>query len=87
MGAAVTLRWIPYRAPGRVTLSAERPVVQKRERPDAQAPFSGTATTTATFSEPGEYVLHVTANDYSGEGGSGFQCCWTTGQVKVSVQR
>ena len=87
MGAPVTLRWIPYRAPGRVTLSAERPVVQKRERPDASAPFSGTATTTATFSEPGEYVLHVTANDYSGEGGSGFQCCWTTGQVKVSVHR
>jgi len=87
MGAPVTLRWIPYRAPGRVTLSAERPVVQKIERADAPAPFNGTATIMATFSEPGEYVLHVTANDYSGEGGSGFQCCWTAGQVKVSVQR
>jgi hypothetical protein len=85
MGAPVTLRWIPYRSAGRVAFSAERPEVQKLERPDA--PFSGTATTTVTFSEPGEYVLHVTANDYSGEGGSGFQCCWTTGQVKVVVQR
>jgi len=28
----------------------------------------------------------VTANDYSGEGGNGFQCCWTTGKVKVTVQ-
>jgi hypothetical protein len=46
-----------------------------------------TVTTTVTFSEPGEYVVLVTANDYSGEGGSGFQCCWTTGQVKVSVRR
>jgi hypothetical protein len=87
MGAPVTLRWIPYRGPGRVAFSAERPEVRKLERPGDSAPFSGTATTTATFSEPGEYVLHVTANDYSGEGGSGFQCCWTTGQVKVSVER
>ena len=31
--------------------------------------------TTATFSEPGEYVLRVFANDRSGGGGS--QCCWT----------
>lgn len=85
MGAPVTLRWIPYRGPGRVAFSAERPVVLKLERPDA--PFSGTATTMVTFSEPGEYMLHVTANDYSGEGGSGFQCCWTTGQVKVLVRR
>jgi hypothetical protein len=27
----------------------------------------------------------VTANDYSGVGGGGFQCCWTTALVKVSV--
>jgi hypothetical protein len=87
LGAPVTLKWIPYRAPGRVTFSAERPEVQKIERRDSSAPFNGTATTTVTFSEPGEYGLLVTANDYSGEGGSGFQCCWTTGQVKVSVQR
>jgi hypothetical protein len=31
-------------------------------------------------------VLHVTANDYSGDGGGGFQCCWTTGLMKVSVK-
>ena len=48
--------------------------------------FNGKATTTATFSDPGEYVLHILLTDYSGEGGGGFQCCWTTGQVKVSVQ-
>jgi hypothetical protein len=87
LGAAVTLKWIPYRGPGRVEFSTDRPVVQKTKRGDVAAPFSGTATTMATFSEPGDYVVLVTANDYSGEGGSGFQCCWTTGQVKVSVQR
>jgi hypothetical protein len=84
LGPPVTLRWIPYRAPGRVSFSNERPAVEKTT---GQAPFNGTATTMATFSEPGEYVVLVTANDYSGEGGSGFQCCWTTGQVKVSVRR
>jgi len=86
LGAPVTLRWIVYRGPGRVAFGSDRPVVQKIERPDVSAPFSGTATTTVTFGEPGEYVLLVTANDYSGEGGAGFQCCWTTGQVKVLVK-
>jgi len=81
---AVTLRWIPYRGPGPVTFSAERPVVEKK---DGAAAFNGVATTMATFAEPGEYVVLVTANDYSGEGGSGFQCCWTTAKVKVSVER
>jgi hypothetical protein len=47
--------------------------------------FNGKATTSATFSQAGDYVLHVTVNDYSGDGGGGFQCCWTTGLVKVSV--
>jgi hypothetical protein len=46
----------------------------------------GKATTTATFSEPGDYIIEVAANDWSGEGGRGFQCCWTTAQVKVSVK-
>jgi hypothetical protein len=31
-------------------------------------------------------VLHVTANDYSGDGGGGFGCCWTTSVVKVAVK-
>ena len=42
--------------------------------------------TTATFSAPGEYLLRVQANDESGEGGGGFQCCWTNTYVKVTVQ-
>jgi len=86
LGPPVTLRWVMYRGPAAVVFSASRPEVQKLERPASQAAFNGTAATTATFSEAGDYVLHVTANDYSGEGGAGFQCCWTTGQVRVSVQ-
>jgi len=84
LGAPVTVRWIPYRAPGAVTFSNERPPAVKLDR--GNAPFSGKATTNVTFSAPGDYILNVTANDYSGEGGAGFQCCWTTGKVKVSVQ-
>jgi hypothetical protein len=28
----------------------------------------------------------VQANDISGEGGGGFQCCWTNAHVKVTVK-
>jgi hypothetical protein len=86
LGPPVTLHWSKYRGPGNVTFSKDRPAVEKLERPDIRAAFAGKATTSVTFSEPGEYVLHVQANDYSGEGGGGFQCCWTNGQVKVTVQ-
>ena len=48
------------------------------------APFNGKATTSATFSAPGDYVLHVAANDLSGDG-RGEQCCWTFGTVRVKV--
>ena len=49
-------------------------------------PFSGKGAMTARFSQPGEYVLHVTANDYSGDGGGGEVCCWTTALIKVVVK-
>jgi hypothetical protein len=84
LGAPVTVKWTMYRGPAPVTFSKDRPEVEKL---DFKEPgFSGKATTTVTFSEPGEYILHLVANDYSGEGGAGFQCCWTNGQQKVSVQ-
>jgi len=44
------------------------------------------ATTTATFSAPGDYVLRAQANDDSGDGGGGEQCCWTNALVKVTVK-
>jgi hypothetical protein len=85
-GSPVTVRWTKYRGPGSVTFNHPRPAVEKAENPEAAAVFSGRATMTVTFSEPGQYVLHVVVNDYSGDGGGGFQCCWTSGQVKVSVE-
>jgi len=84
LAAPVTVKWTMYRGPAPVTFAKDRPEVEKL---DYKSPgFSGKAGTTVMFSQPGEYVLHLTANDYSGEGGAGFQCCWTNGQVRVSVQ-
>lgn len=82
---AVTLVWSKYRGAGTVTFDNPSPAVESTGA-SANAPFSGKATTQVRFSEPGEYILHVTANDYSGDGGGGFQCCWTTGLIKVSVK-
>jgi len=82
----VTLTWSKYRGPGAVTFDKAKPVVEKLPVQSENAAFSGRATTNVRFSESGDYVLHVTVNDYSGEGGGGFQCCWTTGLVKVSVR-
>lgn len=83
----VTVTWSKYRGPGAVAFDKAKPEVAPLPSAGSVAPpFSGKATTNVTFSEPGEYVLHITANDYSGDGGGGFQCCWTTGLVKVSVK-
>jgi hypothetical protein len=83
----VTVTWSKYRGPGAVSFDKARPAVEKLQASEAgAAPFSGQATTSVRFSEPGAYVLHVTANDYSGAGGGGFVCCWTTAMVSVSVR-
>ncbi|MGA7796070.1 MAG: hypothetical protein WCA19_23810 [Candidatus Acidiferrales bacterium] len=83
----VTVTWSKFRGPGAVKFANSKPPVEKSDRKwDPTPAVSGKATTTATFSEPGEYVLHVVANDWSGDGGGGFQCCWTNGQVKVTVK-
>jgi hypothetical protein len=87
LGPPVTLRWTQFRGPAAVTFSNARPEIEKLTGGSPGVPFSGKATTKVTFGTPGEYVLHVVLNDYSGEGGGGFQCCWTTGQVKVTVNR
>ena len=82
----VTLTWSKYRGPGAVTFDMAKPSVEKLPPGSDNAAFSGKATTSVKFGESGDYVLHVIANDYSGDGGGGFQCCWTTGLVKVSVK-
>jgi len=82
--APVTMSISKYRGPGKVTFDKNRPTLEKQAA--GGSPFNGKATATAKFSEPGEYVLHVIGNDYSGDGGGGFGCCWTTALLKVSVK-
>ena len=76
----VILHWSKYRGPGTVTF--DKVVFEKI---DGTAAFNGKGTVNAKFSAPGEYVLHVMAEDYSGTGGGGEVCCWTNGMVKVMV--
>jgi hypothetical protein len=83
----VKLRWTKFRGPGAVNFSNARPLVEKTPGANSRASFAGRSTSSATFTVPGDYVLHVVLNDYSGEGGSGFQCCWTNGEVRVSINR
>ena len=66
-----------HRGPGNVTYERARiPVPKAGEQ----------VTANATFSAPGEYLIRVQANDESGEGGGGFQCCWTNTYVKVLIK-
>jgi hypothetical protein len=82
-----TVTWLKFRGPGDVTFDKPRPAVQKADfKAPAPAVFAGIATANATFSAPGDYILEVVGNDISGDGGRGFQCCWTTVQVKVTVK-
>jgi hypothetical protein len=66
-----------FRGPGKVTFEKPRLPVAKQ---------GDMVSTTATFSAAGDYMLRVQANDESGEGGGGFQCCWTNAYVKVTVK-
>jgi hypothetical protein len=66
-----------YRGPGTVTFDRTRVAASKPGEMIAAA---------ATFSAPGEYLLRIQANDESGEGGGGFQCCWTNTYVSVTVK-
>ncbi len=72
----MTVLWAKYRGPGTVTFSA----------PDAKL-AGGKAVTSASFSEPGEYVLQAVVDDGSGEsaGNFGYHCCWTNAQMKITV--
>ena len=73
----LTLTWFKHQGPGSVTFSDAKPALNATD---------GKATTTATFSAPGDYVLRVRANDASGVASAGHaQCCWTNGFVKVTV--
>ena len=72
-----TVSFHKFRGPGNIVFDKARIPVQTQGEKISSA---------ATFSTPGEYVVRVQANDESGEGGAGFQCCWTNAYVKVVVK-
>jgi hypothetical protein len=89
----ITLTWSELRGPDgaeAVKFSDARPKVEPttfKNMPKGTK-FAGKGSTTATFTDPGEYTLYLAVNDASGTGGGGgFQCCWTNGHVKVTVTK
>jgi hypothetical protein len=79
-GHEVTVRWYEYRGPGDVTFSPE-------EIPIGEG--GAEARTTASFSQPGDYVLYARADhtERSVSEAGLEQCCWTNGYVSVTVTR
>jgi hypothetical protein len=73
-----TITWFKHSGPGDVTFANDTPPVDFKG--------DGLTETTATFDAPGTYVVRAQANDQSGNGGGGDQCCWTTAHVRVSVK-
>ena len=75
-GYPVTLTWFTHQGPALVTFGT----------PTAKlTPTGGTASTTATFSRPGDYIVRVRANDSDVVAAGHSQCCWTNAFVKVRV--
>jgi hypothetical protein len=76
---ALGVIWSSFRGAGLVTFARTEPAI-----------VDGRATTTALFSEPGDYVLRLLAWDSSGKPAfvmaGGFQCCWTNAYVDVTVK-
>jgi hypothetical protein len=74
----MSFSWGKFRGPGKVTFEPSEGNVE-----------NGKASSKASFSEPGDYILQVVVDDGSGEnaGNFGYHCCWTNGQVKVTVNR
>jgi len=76
----LSVTWTLFRGPAAVKFepSGRQSVDQAKE--------SGKQETKATFTQPGEYILRLQSNDSTGDGGGGFQCCWTNTHVAVSVK-
>jgi hypothetical protein len=74
----LALLWTVFRGPAAVSFGNPKPPID--------GDHGGKAFTTATFTVPGEYILRLQANDSTGDGGGGFQCCWTNVHVGVSVK-
>jgi hypothetical protein len=75
--AAINVSWSKHSGPGDVVFTPPRTPI---------AELQGTATTSAVFTQPGEYVIRVRVDNFGRVDTSpGNQCCWTNGYVRVTV--
>ncbi|MGH9785062.1 MAG: hypothetical protein ACRD88_12855 [Terriglobia bacterium] len=73
----MNVTWYKHSGPGPVVFSPPKAPIAQLE---------GTATTSATFTQPGAYVIRVRADNFGRlDASPGNQCCWTNGYVKVTV--
>ncbi|HZP48811.1 MAG TPA: hypothetical protein VFB07_09770 [Vicinamibacterales bacterium] len=75
----IAVKWAVYRQPVGAVVKFDPP------NPKVDVASKGRNETKATFNMPGEYILRVQGNDNTGEGGGGFECCWSNAYVKVTV--
>ena len=76
--AALNVTWYKHSGPGPVAFAPAKQPIRN---------CKGTATTSATFKQPGEYVIRVRADNFGRvDTSAGNQCCWTNGYMKVSVK-
>lgn len=77
--AAVTVNWVRHQGPGPIEFDTPR------ERLDEEG--FAEATTVATFSVPGEYIVRARVDNHAGASDSrpDNQCCWTNAYVPVTV--
>lgn len=75
---AMNVTWYKHSGPGRVSFDPPKEGIKE---------LDGKATTSATFAQPGEYMIRVRVDNFGRVDTSpGNQCCWTNGYVKVMVK-
>ncbi len=75
---ALSVAWFKHGGPGPVEFSKAK---------DGLKELQGSFTTTATFKQPGDYVIRGRVDNFGRvDTSAGNQCCWTNGYVKVSVK-
>jgi hypothetical protein len=73
---ALRAAWFKHQGPGPVEFDPDGGEIEDQ----------GVAATSATFSEPGEYVLRVRVDNFAAPDSSpGDQCCWSNGYYRVTV--
>jgi hypothetical protein len=78
----VKLTWVRYRGAGAVTITDATKSVDGNTAGSAESGINADASVTASFAEPGEYMLRVEAMDTEIHD---FHCCWSNGYIHASV--